>query len=230
MAMRPSTRSRLRRALWSSFFLLIVAYAAFAVSASGAEILHQLGLAEDVKRRSAPIFFIVHALAGTTALVAGPLQWITAGRSRTRTRRVHRVIGRAYVGGVLVAATTALRMAITFDVPAAGRVSFAVLAVLWTAATVLGVRRILDGDVPNHRRWMTRSYALTLFFLTQPIGKAIAESGVWRYEVAYPVAVSLAWLLNLLAAEAAIRWREGRARATRPALEALGPAPAESPA
>jgi uncharacterized membrane protein len=150
MAMRPSTRSLLRRALWSGFFLLIVAYAAFAVSASGAEILHRLGLAEDVKRRSAPIFFIVHAFAGTTALVAGPLQRITTGRSRTRC--LHRVIGRAYVVGVVVAATTALRMAITFDVPAAGRVSFAVLAILWTGATVLGVRRILVGDVPTPAR------------------------------------------------------------------------------
>lgn len=51
--------------------LLVLPYAAFAISSAGAEVLHQAGGAVDVKVRSAPVFFIVHALAGTAALVAG---------------------------------------------------------------------------------------------------------------------------------------------------------------
>lgn len=144
--------------------LLVLPYAAFALSSGGAELLHQLGFTTDVKERSAPIFFVVHAVVGTVALVAGPLQWILARSARTL--RIHRLVGRAYAVGVLIGALTAVRMAVTFDVPVAARLSFATLAAVWAAATGMGLRRILAGAVTSHRAWMTRSYALTLFFLT----------------------------------------------------------------
>lgn len=198
-----------RLARWG-LILLVVPYAAFAISLAGAEALHQVGSVVDVKERSAPIFFIVHALAGTAALIAGALQWVPAWRARTA--RVHRMIGGTYVVGVLISGVTALRMAVTFQVPLAARFSFGALAVLWSVTTVIGLHRILTGAAASHRSWMTRSYALTLFFITGPIGMAVAESGVWPYETAYPVAVSLAWIVNLTVAEAWLRWRASRDR------------------
>jgi hypothetical protein len=195
----------LRRSAWGGFVLLILAYAGFAASAAGAEVLHLLGLVDDVPFRSAPIFFVVHALGGTAARVAGPpavgkRAANASARSppggRTHLRRERNGLGdhRASHGA---------------DVRRASRRSRFLrdLAVLWIATTVTGLRRILAGDVANHRSWMTRSYALTLFFVTGPIGIAVAESGIWSYEVAYPLAITLAWVSNLAAAETWLRWR-----------------------
>jgi uncharacterized membrane protein len=197
------------RVVWAGSFLIVLAYAGFALSSAGTELLHQLGLADEARPRSAPIFFVVHALAGTVALVGGPLQWVRAWRGHSS---LHRLIGRAYVAAVVVSAATALRMAVSFDVPYAPRVSFAVLAVLWLTTTLFALERILAGDVPSHRAWMTRSYALTLFFLTGPIGMAVAESGWWTYERAYPIAITAAWASNLAIAEVFIRWRRAGGR------------------
>lgn len=212
MAMKRRWGAYLQKLAPWGLFLLVLAYAVFALSAAGAEVLHQLGATADVKERSAPIFFIVHAIAGTVPLIAGPLQWVLVRRAETR--RAHRIVGRAYAVGVLIAAVMALRLAVTFDVPLAARLSFATLAVLWTGSTAVALRQILAGAVASHRAWMTRSYALTLFFLTFPIATGVAETGIWRYGVAYPLAVSLAWMVNLAIAEAWIRLRANEARSS----------------
>lgn len=214
MAMRRRWARYLQKLAQWGLFLLVLAYGAFALSSAGAEVLHQMDATVDAKERSAPIFFIVHAFAGTVPLIAGPLQWALVRRAETL--RVHRIIGRTYAVGVLIAAVMALRLAVTFNVPLAARLSFVTLAVLWAGSTAIALRGILVGAVASHRAWMTRSYALTLFFVTFPVATAVAESGVWAYEVAYPVAVSLAWMVNLAIAEAWIRlWADGGRRSRR---------------
>ena len=47
-------------------------------------------------------WLLPHGIAGTCALLLGPMQF--SDRLRTRFKQLHRVVGRIYVGGVFVAA------------------------------------------------------------------------------------------------------------------------------
>jgi len=42
-----------------------------------------------------------------------------------------------------------------------GAAGFGAFAVLWVVFAVRGLRAILRGDVPTHRRWMLRTFAMT---------------------------------------------------------------------
>jgi hypothetical protein len=61
---------------------------------------------------------------------------------------------------------------------ASAHVGFAVLSLAWMATTVMGVTRIRRGDLEGHRRWMTRSLALTFAAVTLriniPLGRCSA--------------------------------------------------------
>jgi hypothetical protein len=53
---------------------------------------------------------------------------------------------------------------------------------------------------------MIRSFSLSFFFVTGGFWMPGLTNTSLLYEVAYPLAVFLAWFLNLLFAEAWIRW------------------------
>ena len=113
---------------------------------------------------------IPHGLAGLTALLLGPFQLST--RFRQRHLRLHRIMGRFYLGGIAVAAPMGIYIAtIHSDVPA--RVFIYALASSWLLAAATAFVAVLKGNVPLHRQWMIRSYAITTTFLTGRVLPAI---------------------------------------------------------
>jgi hypothetical protein len=104
---------------------------------------------------------VAHILFGTVALVTCCLQvwpWF-----RGRFPKVHRFVGRTYVfGGVLPAGLMALVVAPTSLQGVSGRVGNTLLAVVWLAFTITGWRMARRRRYVEHRRWMLRSFALTL--------------------------------------------------------------------
>jgi uncharacterized membrane protein len=76
-----------------------------------------------------------------------------------------------------------------------------------TASLVLGVAAIRRRDIPRHRAWMTRAYALALGAATQlftlAIGPAVFGPGV----LIHGLRLGAAWLINLAVAEYVIRRR-----------------------
>jgi uncharacterized membrane protein len=52
---------------------------------------------------------------------------------------------------------------------------------------------------------MIRSFSLSFFFVTGSFWFPVMANTNWPYEISYPLAVFLAWALNLLVAEAWIR-------------------------
>lgn len=207
----------LRRAGWATAAVAIVCYSGFAVALAGAEILTMAGVVHGAKPRALPPAFIVHALTGGIALTTGILQ--LNPRLRTSRRSLHRSVGRVYVGAVWAASITGLASAVRFDVVIPARVAFAVVAVLWFAATTIAVAAIRRRDVVGHRRWMIRSYALSLFFVTLELWVAALATTALSADIAYPLAVWAAWLVNLTAAEAWIhRTNAHRLRPETPAV------------
>ncbi|HEX4812152.1 MAG TPA: DUF2306 domain-containing protein [Nonomuraea sp.] len=122
-----------------------------------------------------PHFAIVslHVVFGSIAMITCCLQvwpWF-----RERHPAAHRRLGRLYVfAGCLPAGLLALVAAVTTPdfglVAAAGGV---VLAPLWLGCTLAGWRMARRHRFADHRRWMIRSFAMTMSIVTNRLWAAV---------------------------------------------------------
>lgn len=200
------------RAAWSGLAVVCLIYGGFAVWMGSIEALALAGLADVAEVRAVPPIFVIHAIAGGIALFAGVLQfnrWL-----RRNKPHLHRIVGRIYMGGAWAASLSGIWSALFFDVGVAARMAFIVGATLWFAATTVGFVAIRSGDVSHHREWMTRSFALALFFVMFEPWVDVLEAAGLVHAVAYPLGIFLAWSVNLMIAEGWIR----RSRRTVPSL------------
>jgi uncharacterized membrane protein len=110
-------------------------------------------------------WLLFHGTAGACALLLAPLQFFD--RLRSRFTKMHRIVGRIYIGAVFVLApigdyiqyldeklgfTRSFTIATTVD------------AVLLMTTTAIALYFILKRKIQQHRQWMTRSYAVALVF------------------------------------------------------------------
>jgi len=135
-------------------------------------------------------WLLPHGVAGACALLLGPMQF--SERLRCRFRKLHRVLGRIYVAGVFIAAPLGVYIQY-FEERLGESRSFTVAAivdaVLLMGTTAVALGFILNGKVQQHRRWMTRSFAVALVFLEsrvvggvtgwENLGNHIDETIVW---------------------------------------------------
>ena len=122
-------------------------------------------------------YLLPHALAGACALLLGPMQF--SDRLRQRYGKLHRVVGRIYVFGALVAAPFGAYIQY-FEERMGGTRSFSLAAltdaVLLVLTTAIAFAFILKGKVQQHRQWMTRSFAVAIVFLEV---RVISGLGGW---------------------------------------------------
>lgn len=157
-----------------------------------------------------------HVFAASIALLIGPLQFWS--RLRLRAPRVHRWLGRVYLGfGVGVGGLAGLYMAQFAAGGTMARVGFGLLALAWLFTGVQAFRAIRRGAVDRHRAWMLRNFALTLAAVTLRVELPAALAAGLAFEQAYPVIAWLCWLPNLAGAEYLISRRRRAACAAPPA-------------
>ena len=209
------------RAGWLWIALSSLAITAFAVvpylTASLGELSESgAGLAGNYDGR--PVFvliaFYAHIVAGGLALVVGPLQFWRGLRDRHRT--AHRVLGRVYLGAVVLGGLSGLVLATVSEAGLAGFFGFGALAVLWLTSAWQAYRAIRRRDVAGHRAWMMRNFALTYAAVTLRLWLGLlitvqllpggGDAGA-AFANAYSVVPFLAWLPNLVVAEWLIRRR-----------------------
>jgi len=152
-------------------------------------------------------YLLPHGIAGACALLLGPMQFWD--RLRRAFAKLHRVVGRIYVGGVLIAAPMGfyvqyfeerLGTARTFSIAAATQ------AVVWITTTLVALALIRQGKVEAHRRWMTRSFSVALVFLEVRV-----VLGVTGLEVGGKFDETVVWACNvfaLLAADIVLQMQE----------------------
>ena len=153
-------------------------------------------------------YLLPHAVAGACALLLAPMQF--SDRLRQRFTKLHRVVGRIYVGGVLIAAPFGFYVQFFQERLGASRsfsIAAATQATTWIVTTVIAMAFILQGRVEQHRRWMTRSFSIALVFLEvrlvigvtgwENLGPSASETVVWACNV-----------FALLAADIVLQWQE----------------------
>lgn len=139
-------------------------------------------------------YLLPHGLAGACALLLAPMQF--SDRLRRRYAKLHRVVGRIYVGGVLIAAPMGFYVQYFQErsgAPHSFSFAAATQAASWMVTTLIALTFILQGKVEAHRRWMTRSFSVALIFLEvrlvlgvtgwENLGPSVVETVVWSCNV-----------------------------------------------
>ena len=104
---------------------------------------------------------VAHVLFGTVAMITACFQIWPA--FRTRHRRGHRITGRIYVfAGALPAGLTGLYIGWYTAAGPSVRVANLVGSALWLMVTIIGLRMARQRRFGDHRRWMSRSFALAM--------------------------------------------------------------------
>ena len=160
-------------------------------------------MAEYAKR--IPFAVWGHVLLGPIVLALVPIQ-LSEG-IRVQRPSVHRLSGRVYVLGVLVASVASLAIIPGSIASPFARLGFAVLACLWIGFTALGLIAIRRGDYAAHQKWMIRSIAMTFAAVTLRLIMAPLMATGWTVAETYNVTAWLSWILNLFAVEIVLRNR-----------------------
>jgi uncharacterized membrane protein YozB (DUF420 family) len=159
---------------------------------------------------------------------------------RARFPAVHRRVGRVYVfGGVLPAGLCALTIGAVSPFGPVARASNVLMASLWLTFTVVGFRMARQRRYVQHRRWMIRSFALTLSIITNRIWGLVAylvlapqlpatfhgDEKLFTMTIA-GLTTWLGWTVTLLIAEWWLERSDAARRRNRSTARARQPVPA----
>lgn len=131
--------------------------------------------------------------------MVGPFQH--NARLRGRFLDAHRWLGRTYVVAAMLGGTAGLVLATMSEGGMTAHLGFGLLAVLWLLMTGTAYVRIRAKDQAAHRRWMTRSFALTYAAVMLRIYLPLSLALGIPFETAYPIISWIAWVPNLIVAE-----------------------------
>ena len=149
--------------------------------------------------------FFIHVYASLWVLFAGFTQF--SKKLLRHNPRLHRVFGYIYVTDVLlITGPAGLLMGFYANGGITSRIAFVSLALLWIFFTAMALLKARQKNFKAHRRFMIRSYALTLSAITLRAWKyAITNSIELPPMDVYRVVAWLGWVGNLLVAEYIIR-------------------------
>jgi uncharacterized membrane protein len=153
--------------------------------------------------------FFIHVYASMWVLFTGFTQF--SKKLLKKNPRLHRTLGYIYVADVLlITGPAGLLMGFYANGGIFSRIAFVSLALLWIFFTAMALIKAKQKDFKAHRRFMLRSYALTLSAITLRAWKfAITNSFELPPMDVYRSVAWLGWVPNLLIAEFII-WRSGR--------------------
>ncbi|HEY1462326.1 MAG TPA: DUF2306 domain-containing protein [Terriglobales bacterium] len=145
-----------------------------------------------------------HIAAGLVALVIGPMQFSSRLRQRNIVR--HRLLGKTYLGSVLVAGVLAPVLA--WHYPAFFRYSATTQASVWILCTVTAVIAARRGKIEQHRRWMARGYAVgpVVFVMSRALSHLPGLDHLGIEAGSYSVIVYV--IVSIVFADLITDWRE----------------------
>ena len=147
-----------------------------------------------------PFGLIPHVLGSGVALLIGGLQFLP--QLRVTHPSLHRLVGRIYLSSVLLGGLGGLAIATISHGGISTHIGFGMLALLWLGSGMAAWRAILRRDIPAHRRWMIRSFAMTFAAVMLRLQMPLLTVGLGAsFDAAYQTVAWSAWVPNLLFAE-----------------------------
>ena len=196
----PRTTSWPARIGWTILALLCLGIAVY----SSRYLLHPPRTAAQALHNPLGVpWLFIHVAGAVVALTLGSLQFLAA--LRRGKPPPHRWVGRTYVAGCLVGGAAGLVLATSSSAGPIASAGFGGLAVIWIAVNLLGWRAAVQGHFADHRRWMIRSWALTLAAVTLRIYLPLVMAFDLPFLPWYRAISFLAWVPNLITAELWLR-------------------------
>lgn len=198
-------RTFARNALWTAIAIMFV-YVLFHNESFLVNMKHPAWMHYETFKW----YLLPHGLAGACALLLGPMQFFD--NFRNRHLKLHRVAGRIYIFGALVAGPIGTYIQ-WFEHRTMGGAGTFVLAaglqsVLWAATTLIAFAFALRRRIHLHRQWMTRSFAVSLVFLEVRV-----ISGLGGFDQNPAAIEAIVWICNgfaLLLADVVNQWHDMR--------------------
>ena len=164
---------------------------------------------ENPRIQSAPTPVIFHLLSVVPYCILGAFQFLPSFRKKHLNW--HRLVGRLLVGAGIVSALSGLWMTHYYSFPndLQGDLLYVVRILVGIAMIVfimLGLSSVLKKRIMQHQAWMIRAYALG-----QGAGTQVLITIPWLLTVGEPmgfvrdILMSLAWVINILVGEWAIK-------------------------
>lgn len=156
-------KSIYKKSAWAFFWVIIIGFSLFFYVQTFLDYSYGY-IPENFKRGflDSKIWFIGHIAGASASLLLGPLQFWK--NFRTKYMRYHRVAGKIFIIGSLIAAVCAFRLNLMYDCKPC-RVSLGILSVIWLFTTTAAWWAIKNKNVKTHRQMMTRSYTAALAFV-----------------------------------------------------------------
>jgi uncharacterized membrane protein len=155
---------------------------------------------------ASPAPVVVHVFAAVLYAFLGAFQF--PALLRRRHPDWHRRSGRILVGAGLLVAGSGLWMTLSYAGAPGGDLLWGIRLVVGSAMAafiVLGFTAIRRRDIPAHRAWMVRAYALAVGAGTQAFTQGIGETLFGTGDLSIAVSVGSGWVVNALVAEWVIR-------------------------
>ncbi len=153
-------------------------------------------------------WLVLHIAGGVTALTVGIVQlWLGL---TNRIARLHRVLGRLYVGAIVFGSIAGFYLAMTISGNPPYASGLFMLCVAWVLTTFKAVLAIRRRDVLRHREWMMKSFTVTFAFVTFRFGvEALASEGM-SVTHAQGIMAWACWAVPLLMLEPLLQLRPSR--------------------
>jgi uncharacterized membrane protein len=155
---------------------------------------------------ASPVPLMVHVVGAVLYAVLGAFQF--SARLRRRHLNWHRRSGRILVGAGLAVALSGLWMTLFFPGAPGGDLLWGIrllVSLAMAAFLILGFSAIRRRDLPAHRAWMMRAYALGLGPGTQAFTEGVGEVLFGATDLTKALALGLGWAINAVVAEWLIR-------------------------
>jgi uncharacterized membrane protein len=172
---------------------------------------------ETVRHLAFPLPVALHVICATAFATFGAFQFVAT--LRRKYPGWHRTVGRVLLTCGLLAGLSGLWITLFYvRLPDTNDLLFAIRLIFSSSMIVfiaLGLVAIRKHNLPGHRAWMMRAYAIGLGAGTQALVFMVVEMAVGKPDqMTKALLMGAAWILNLMVAEFIIRQGQPKSVAT----------------
>lgn len=193
--------------LWAvlAFFSLYLGITTFAYLSFRTDIGFLLAKQDFINNKAWMTAFYIHISSSILVVLTGPFQFVKA--LRNKYLRLHRVLGKIYVGSILfLAAPSGFYMGLFANGGIGAQIGFVLLSFLWFGFTFLAYKSVKEKKISQHKKWMIRSYALSFSAVTLRLYVPLLSLGFGlEHDFVVVITSWINWIPNLLVAEWIIR-------------------------
>lgn len=204
--MLPITLNSLR---WPIFWLIVIGFSLYFYVDTFIEYSNGY-IPGNFKRGflDSKIWFIGHIAGASASLLLGPFQFWNS--IRNKYPKYHRLAGKIFIVGSLIAAVGAFRLNLMYDCKPC-RISLGILSILWLVTTFIAWWAITQKNIKAHRQFMVRSYTAALAFVFIRLFPLLGYENVFPFLETQmerrTTAEWLCWVIPMLMVEIYLVWR-----------------------